>query len=62
MSDDASFAAVLRPTSAVASAFFRPASASPAAYHAKSQHYRGTSLIRNSLTLGPYSKPLPRVI
>ena len=26
------------------------------------QHYRGTSLIKNSLPLGPYSRDMPRIL
>ena len=42
--------------------FFIEAAAAPLCVHATGVNYRVTSLIRNSLTLGPYSRTMPRAL
>jgi len=45
--------------------FFVPCRTAGRASHAKAhhaKHYRGTSLIRNSAPLGPYSRTMPRAL
>ena len=34
----------------------------PLAHSLRSQHYRGTSIIRNSAPLGPYSRNMPKAL
>ena len=54
---------ILYPVSAALTSIFRMDSNSTS-YHKHDTHsgYRGTSLIRNCLLIGPYSRPMPRAL